>query len=698
MSSLNNEENPGIAAYDPLLQALNNELAARQQSLFAKYYQGHKIRRFLYFNTLRLRNNWIGFILFLTSAIFILLSVALFYSSWPWSDKKDAVNDSSVVLACATILTLGVVLLSSLSDPMQKAADVGAGFTTALLRRPGPWIVGVLVAPITVFLAWLATKRPDAESAQASALLVAGMYSLFWALSRNLIELSDSLKLGKVLAKHAHKSTRGMAKSAEWLPKFILRRDTPKIMLDEFVAIERRDLVTGSIRNTVAASRRCLQIGRSYEAYELWIVAIEEIKNLAIINSGAVGQTGGVGDIIRDSLPFVSRELQNQGDSNAAAIVISKSAELISLPHDHPDCGYVRMSINGALQLLLAEEWREPKSILPSVVVGAQAAQVKALVDIRAFEDSNIIVQGLFQVLSKACADEMLHIEEESSKAIVASFISFVKISEPMFRNYLLGNWARSATTLTLPSILKQNRILLNPGHRFLPGISLQSQDLQGVIVSIRTQDEFDSVARCLVSYLLKLFPSISDDDTNRYVTERRASDVLALILAMLYQRKSLTLEESSGECNGQWFMANVITLVNAIPQENRSALLKNSDFVDLLWSCLLSAGATDDSPDVVIQNSTTIASWLDLINRVNDQFVLRFMRGVLLASGKTREEVEGATHELEGANDFFLANIGINLEPMGIVNRCNRNRTKHRAMVPDAIEAWAMKKFPSFV
>lgn len=698
MPTPNAENEQNLSAFDPLLQGLYDEASSRRQSQFANHFENNKRKKARYFLRLRVRNNWIEITLAGVSVVFILLSVALFVQSWPWTDPFGLTNESPVVLACATILTLGVVILSSLSDPLQKAADVGPGFTMALLRRPGPWIVGVMVAPLTVFLAWLATKHPDAAAAQASALLVAGVYSLFWALYRNVIELSDSFKLGIVLAKHAHKNTKGMAKSAEKLSSFTLRENTPQSLKDEFTAIERASLVGGSIRNTVAAARRCLVIGKPFEAYSLWNAAVEDFFELAKTNSGAIGQAGGAGDVIRDSLIHIARGLQAQGDPNAAALVIRNTATLISLPYEHPDSAYIRMSINGALRLLLSEEWNDKQSILPAVTVAALGEQVSALVRIRAFEESVFLTQALFQIMSKSCTDEMLHIEDESSKVLISTFTNFLQIEEPRVRSYLLGSWARIGSTNASISISKQGRMLLDPGKRFLPGFSLQGSDLQGVIIRIAKKDQFESASSTIGAFLNRMLPRLPHIGELDLQTYELHTDVLALQLTLLYQRKHLGLSFSVGDHDGAWFISWITDWLLRMPEETRKLLLRNDDFVDLFWSCLLAAGASDNSTQIVIQASSIVATWFDLSEEVDDPFVLRFVKGILLASGQNVNEVDAIIDRLESNDAFLMMEQGMHLDPIGKINRCNRNRTKHFSEVPQEIERWALENFPTFL
>ena len=691
-----NEQN--LTAFDPLLQGLYDEASSRRQTQFANHFENNKRKKARYFFRLRIRNNWIEITIVSVSVIFILLSVALFIQSWPWTDPSGLINESPVVLACATILTLGVVILSSLSDPLQKAADVGPGFTMALLRRPGPWIVGVMVAPLTVFMAWLATKHPDAAAAQASALLVAGVYSLFWALYRNVIELSDSFKLGIVLAKHAHKNTKGMAKSAERLCNFTLRENTPQALKDEFTAIERASLVGGSIRNIVSAARRCLVIGKPFEAYSLWNAAVEDFFDLAKTNSGAIGQAGGGGDVIKDSLIHIARGLQAQGDPNAAALVIRGTAKLISLPYEHPDSAYVRMSINGALRLLLSEEWNDQQSILPTVTVAALGEQVSALVRIRAFDESVYLTQSLFQIMSKSCTDGMLHIEDETSIVLISAFITFLQIEEPRVRSYLLGNWARNGSANASISISKQGRMLLDPGSRFLPGFSLQGNDLQGVIIRIGKEDQFESASSAVESFLNRMLPRLPHTEELDLQTCALPTNVLALQLTLLYQRKHIGLSSSAGSHNGAWFISWINDWFLRIPEGTRKLLLRNDDFVDLFWSCLLAAGAADNSAQIVIQASLIVATWFDLNEEVADPFVLRFVEGILLASGQTINEVDVIIRKLTPNDIFLLTEQGMHLDPIGKINRCNRNRTKHFPEVPEEIERWVLENFPIFL
>ena len=90
-------------------------------------------------------------------------------------------------------------------------------------------------------------------------------------------------------------------------------------------------------------------------------------------------------------------------------------------------------------------------------------------------------------------------------------------------------------------------------------------------------------------------------------------------------------------------------------------------------------------------------SSWFDLTEEVEDEFVIRFMRGVLLASGKSIDEVDEMTRALESSDPFSSGGMGFHFDPLGRINRCNRNRTRHSQEVPEIVERWAIENFEAF-
>lgn len=153
------------------------------------------------------------------------------------------------MLACATVIALGVIVVSAISFSVQRAADFGPGFTTALLRHPFPWLVGLRVAPSLIFLIWLSTIHPDTETAVASSFLTASLYAGFWATSRFLIGLVDPLQLVQAIANQSRKNIRGMARDGERLAKLTIHKSAPPDARDAYVTVERSKMASGAVRH-----------------------------------------------------------------------------------------------------------------------------------------------------------------------------------------------------------------------------------------------------------------------------------------------------------------------------------------------------------------------------------------------------------------------------------------------------------------
>ncbi len=687
--------------FEPIFGTMYDDLDAARQQLAVQHASQDRLSRLrlrIFVERTRVSAHWLTIVLWGASVLAAAVAIVLFSASWPWQATQTSDDQSAAVLACATIVALGVIILSAIMAPVERAAVMGPGFTSALLQRPAPWLIGLAVAPVTVFLIWLATLPPDSDAALASAFLTASLFGAFWSASRASISLLDPLGLTSAIVRQSRRNVRRLARSGERMGELAIASSAPDDSRQAFIDSSRLRLATGGIRHLESAVTWAVREGKSHEATALWEAMIDEIVWYARSYEGAIGRQGGMADVVVGALPSVCVGLDNAGDRVAARQAAQQAARLMGVTNSHIDASYSRSAVESAFVRLVEAYWSDDNSEVPANAVLSISSAFQLWVGAGLYRETESPIGDLFRILERSYVERRLHIEMAASEGAVRCFAAALG-APPTLREYHLSNWLDHVVREGYPSISSDRLNLFQPGKRLVPGQGLHGPGLQDVIVRINDLERFEAAASTVRDMLEHMLPDLLALEHRPDIGGGPAGDSLVLALSAMLQ--GIALQSAGIACAASGSGAALVnTAVNAIERaadERRAPLLRHSGFVEALWSLMLAGGTLDGSERLVCDAASALRPLLPS-GPVHDGHVRRFIAGIHLAAGDDAASVDQLVDSLRpGGFRGYMDGPDFHYPALGRANACNRNRTVHWGGAPEAVDRWALTTFPDF-
>lgn len=686
-----------LKSFNPFLASLHQRLDSEHVALAKMHFKPRMLRRQLMLLRLAVQRNWLGTVIWTVAGISLVSSFLVFLLSWPWSAAEGSQSQSASVLACATVVGLGVIVLSAISAPIQKAAEFGPGFTAALLRHPFPWLAGLLIAPAIVFLIWLSTIEPDSEAAFASGLIASFLFASFWISSRFAIGLTDPLRLGTAISKQSIKNIRKLGKAGERFAQLKVGKSAPTSSRETFIDMERAKMAAGGVRHLQQAIAFGVANKRTFEVQVFWKTMVDEVDHFANTYGGAVGAGNGMVDVVAETLPDVVRGLDKAGDRLGAYQVVAYAAKKLTFLQQHADASRARLKMRIAYRNLIKDYWADDESEVPANATIALGGMCVDFIAANAFEDSKYLVQQLFEILELSNQIKRRDIEGAAAEVLVDILAASAFRTHPTHRSSYLRTWTFWAKRRTIDSIVDPDSLVDLPGQYLIPGKNFQSQGIQTVVASVEDDGTFLDLASALNPWLKDILRQVLQMEFEPDFEGGPAVDVLALVSAVLLQGVHLGSNRISAKKVGQSYLSMVIEALGILDPASVRILMGNESFVEMLWSLTLSAAALDDDVEVMEKAASSIRPWLDLITPCNSGYIRRFVAGILLASGQSVVDVDKLIDLLTPSGWGGDEDEGFYIQPLGRANSCNRNRTVHYEQAVDSVNAWALEKFPNF-
>ncbi len=653
-------------------------------------------QRIRFWAEIRLRNRWLDYALYSVPILLGGAAGAVLVASWPW--KSSDASNTDVVVGCASIVGIGGVVLAAVALPIQRAAEVGPGLTTGLLRRARMWILGMTGAPVSVLLFWLASLPPDDEATLGSALLAGAAFGAYWMSARSALAAADSLELAQSESKRLLKQTRELLRFGERLARSTIHRDLPPEAVARAIADREVSLAAGPIRTLLRAAHRLMSRGATDDAFMFFEGAVGAFQVVLDATDGAVGDYNTFpNEIVEGAAAFTVNAVAHS-DDRVAVLTIDRLARLAVVPHGNTDVAEMRLHAREQLRYVLDQLWDNMASRAPAAAAGTYAGLVSRLVRLGARDDAAQTLANVRKIIIKAQLGQRAHIAGAAMDEFVRAASAIVE-QPPNVRMALLTRWATEARELTKLKKVEDSSFVrsqdqLVPGAVATGGVGLQ-QTLIGA--AFPSEEAVVDLVKAVVSWLQDSIPSLARAD--QPTTHRPLRDGLALLLFVVLlavaRRESLSSSDRSKLAVG--VLAAATAWVDS--EGNRATeLLSDPEVAEMVWSILISAGCVADSGDQIREAATALRPHLDVTRgSAWSSYNVAFVVGIHILAGMPADEADELADFVGDKGPYSLGPSDYdNIPPLGRAPSCNRNATAHFEASVDDANAWALLNFPA--
>jgi hypothetical protein len=702
--------------WDPLLESVTRRLEEDLVNFAQGQARPRKWRRRLLSLQFQLRHRWLDAVFLLVTTIPLLLGITVLIASYPWSVRSAAPNNAGVVVTAAaapdyagvvvtaaTATAFGGVLFSLVSAPLQTASELSAGFGAELLQRRTLWLTGAWLVVLAIALFLLGALNPDREVAIAAGLLTGSALALVWTAARSLLASSDPLAVAQRSARFYSKAMRDgrdylASQTRTMLPKE-LRNEAPGQLL---VRQSEQQIVNVMLRQFKAGIEGALAHRQPAAAVALWDGALASFIEYAKDADGEIGESYG----ITQTLLSITDEMVKQGLAipvdDVAVHAIRTLDQLFSLDVKG-SYALVRPAVLMRLRNWVLAAWADDNTGAPVVAIETVGKLIQACVAQGAHEDALHALQTLHEIAAQAVDVERTHIALASIEQIVVAFSSFLGAEDDSIRRYLVRMWCEDARPLSGLRMAESKVLFMRATESVFPGISLWKRGLQEIIARLGPYADLSGgIVPPMCKWLSDSLASFGGRKENpmHYFAVDGLAVLYCLALIQAYAiagERPPRLEEAKeiADVLGRW--------VSWLSEEDVVDVLLNADIAELTWSVLLSVGYVANDPDLLRERAAAITQRLD--GRLEGQrplyaiFSVEFVTGLLLASGRSEEEVAVAEEQLIEFDEWRYPDRGYYSDGLGRVPAANRNRVATSdPRIFDAINKWAVANFPEFV
>lgn len=586
--------------YDPLFGGLAGQLREKQRALHQMTAQTPSQRhRWQMKLGITVQERWLDVVLVAVPSLLAVAGSLQLAVTWPWDSGSG--DGAPVAIAAASVVALGSIVGSAVALPLERAANLGAGFTTGLIRRPRIWLSGLTVAVLLAFLFWLVSLGPDRDAGFGAGLLAAAAFGAYWAVARWTLASADSLTF---VTDESRRLARTSARMADWGEKMAelsfsesLDHSTRATILCDY----RWNLGGGAIRQLVGAAAVRCRAGATDEAIILQGGAAEAFETLLDRSGGATHGYNGVPSAVVEGTRSLVTQTMRQGDDYAATLLAGRLGKFACLAHQHRDTSEIRLHGRGHLRSLLDEVWDDMYSRVPPTVAAELVRSATVLPALRLVGELDEVLRTASQTAARAALADKQHIALPLANGYVTGLYA-IAAAESEVRLHALESWTEGAGALAAVSGLG---IGDNAGSPILPGTGLGTTGLQEVIHDIAAtapSDAVGDVMDALVPWLGRVMSAV-DVPKRGDGPPRLLGDALNLLLNI-----SLAAVAAGDRLPEPERLARSLLVSAAAWTEGKDSsvvadALRWDDVASRVWSVTMAAGTLAADAEMVRQH-----------------------------------------------------------------------------------------------
>ncbi len=651
-----------IEGFNPFVASLEEEVRRRQVELVDRTAHAPSRRARLRFKLRLWRDNrLLDIALWALPAGLFTAAAAVFALSWPVPAPNGNDAHVEVVIGCASVVFLGAILAEAISLPLGQAAELGPGLTQSLIRRPSIWLAGLSAVPLSIFLFWLGTQRPDEEAALGSALLAGGAFSLYWAMTRLVLSSADPIEVANSERRRLLRNVDRFVRLGADLADAYVDPKLPDEVRTAARAARQRQLAAGPIRQLRSGARRLFAKGATDEGLMLTDAMIDGLLRVADRLDGAIGDYNSLpGEVLESIEGFVSTAMMHHDDFVAVQLV-ERLNRLALLRYGHGDVAALRLQARGRLRAVLDATWDDMSSRVPSACAGSLGQMPNTLTLLGAHEDAGNAMHELERVILRAAVAGRAHIGGPAMSGFIDNLALVMQILDKNVRGFHLHRWSMLVKELFRLAALPDMNFT-RPQDQLIPGVGLAGgTNLQQVVVVGLSKADGELISEVLHAILGPLQDSIrvlaAVDQAATLGPIGRAFD-LALCLNHLAVSRidQLSTDERSSLAAHQvklvtaWLQSMEVTQVaRELGDENLAAHL---------WSNLVSAAFVAGNVSVV---QTIAGRLIEVLQQRSGQYRLDpygrvFLSGMALLAGRSAQEADTLAGEDDDPFSFASA------------------------------------------
>lgn len=681
-----------MRGHEPLVGGLQGELRRVQKQLYettarppSKWY---RMKSWL---SIRLVSKWLDYVLVAVPMALLIPATLLFIWSFPW--RAPGQDQQTVVAWCASVVALGGIIAGALSVPVSRAVDLGPGLTTGLIRSARLWLLPLAAAPVTVFLFWLASHRPDDDAALASAFLAGGAYAAYWAATRSALAAADLMRVEARERQRLLRTLRRFMDQGEHLARATMAKDLPPDAQDVVVAGFRAHLAAPPIRQLCSTARRLFSQGATDAGFMFCTAMLEGLDVLAKENKGAIGEYNGLPATVLESLENFAGVAMSHHDDYVAVQLVDRMAALAVYPYRHPHAAALRVQARGRLVRVLERTWEDQNSRVPPSVAVQLGALPGRLMALRADDDADHALSMLKEVVLKAHVTRQAHIAGPAMSGFIDMFAVALAPENQNVRRQYLNLWKQEAKPIASLRELP-NGSILSPVEQLLPGLSIGGgTQIQEVLVrtTVVFPDALPDAAEALYETLDEVTPAVARWEKGSGAAHVESALALLLCVGQCLVAAREELEPEVRQRLGEQHLRVTVGWTRKIDRARASALVQWDGVAAHVWSNLLTGGCIADATELLVNAAEGLADRL-LVDGdwARTQYLASFLGGLTALSGKTfpaQEDVPDAPVRMGG--DFRHPG------GRGTVPACTP-ALAHIDGVGRKIDRWAREAFPT--
>lgn len=690
-------------SWNPLLEAMRRRLEEDVlPGVRAQVKSPGPIRRMILVVPYRVKRLWADIVLWSLAVGPFTAGMTLLATSRPWTAGDGSPDYSAVVVTAATATAFGGVLFSLVAQPLQTATQFAAGYSAELLQRPTLWLTGAWLTVLAIVLFLLAASSPDRETAIASGLLTGSSLGLVWLSARRLLSSGDPQEVAQRVSKFiraGERDARRFTRRAwrQMLPKH-LRGDPAGDLL---VRSEERHIVNGFLRHFRAGIEGALAHRQPVAAIVLWEGAVATFSDYATEVGGDIGSSQG----IMDTLLSTADEMVTQGlalqldDVALQAIGAIGKLNRVDVAHD----SYAAMRSVSLIKLKswINSGWSDDKTRAPASAVSEVTALMRRSTEINAHEDALQALSALYDIATQAIRDRRQHISRTATNGIVSGLGIFLAADDSI-RTHLVEMWAHEARRLSAMRMAEANITFMRATAVVFPGASVGERGIQETLAELSRYAHLSAaVVKPLNAWIRG---ALRDFASHQVHLQYLAVEGLTLLYSLaITQAHAVAADQPGREEQARLLLDSALQWAASIPDDQVGDVLLDPDAAEVYWSVLLAVTFTAQDATLLSEAATMVLDRLseriDVGTPVHDGFSAEFVAGLMIAAGRSDQEIQTAMTQLLQSDQWWTTERGIHIQGFGRAPALNRNRIAvAQYEIYDVVNAWIAESFPRFV
>jgi hypothetical protein len=528
---------------------------------------------------------WLGTVMWSVAFLLTAAGAWVLAASRPWGTAKDGRAD--VILGCASVVALGSIIAGAMALPVGNAVNLGPGYTTGLIRSPRLWLPGLAVAPLTVFLFWLAAQDPDREAALGAALIAGGAYAAIWSGTRSVLGSADSLAMVQREGKRLRRNVRKFMAHSDRFFDAACDPNLDEVLRERARELHRINMGAAPVRQLCTTARRLVSQGSADDGLMFYDEAIGAFGELVDANGGAMGPYNGVPAVLVESLDGSIRAAMSNGDDQVGVHLVSRLAALGRFPSPHTDASKLRLQAQGHLGHVLEATWDDQRSRVPPNAAGQLGSLPPKLLALGAFADAKRMLPLVGDIVIRAHTEHQAQLTLPAMDGFVETFEMALRIPDGGGRRGVLRDWRTQAQRLMVLALIPSDASA-DPIDQLVPGLGVSgSHQLQQILLSTVNQSVGPDAWNTVLLLVRGSLPQVAAL-SNR--PSKALDDFLELLLCVgqVLASSKATLDLDVAQSAGEAVVQISCDWAGSLPEAVVAERLGRPEVAQLVWSCVL--------------------------------------------------------------------------------------------------------------